>query len=284
MSTNLDKLMVGICGVGFVGTAIRDVFIKKGFVLDKDLFAYDKYKNISNKYLLLQCKLLFLCLPTKYDNKNEEYDKSSINKVCNFLQKMNYDGLVIIKSTVEPTTTNRLANHYKLNFIHNPEFLTTQSPFKDFMHQKQIIIGVTKNYSIDSFYVEQVQILRTFYHKYFDAQITICLSDESESMKIMENVFGACKVQIFNEFYDLTQKLGINYNKVLDLMLKNNRISPHHTSVPGPDGELSFGGACFTKDINALNMFMKKCNTKRAVIDATIMERNKMRKDNENIV
>ena len=31
-----------------------------------------------------------------------------------------------------------------------------------------------------------------------------------------------------------------------------------HTNVPGTDGKLSYGGACFPKDTNALNNFMIK--------------------------
>jgi UDP-glucose 6-dehydrogenase len=36
---------------------------------------------------------------------------------------------------------------------------------------------------------------------------------------------------------------------------------------------------CFPKDTNALNTFMKKNNIPNKVLDATINERNEMRKD-----
>ena len=66
-------------------------------------------------------------------------------------------------------------------------------------------------------------------------------------------------------------------------MLKNGWINPMHTNVPGTDGQLSYGGYCFPKDTNALLEFMKTQNSPHEVIEATISERNKIRKDNVNI-
>ena len=67
-------------------------------------------------------------------------------------------------------------------------------------------------------------------------------------------------------------------------MLKNNWINPMHTKVPGPDGELSYGGACFPKDTNALLNLMKFNNTSSSVLESTINERNIMRNDNVNVI
>ena len=65
-------------------------------------------------------------------------------------------------------------------------------------------------------------------------------------------------------------------------MLKNGWINKLHTQVPGVDGKLSYGGACFPKDTNALNEYMIKHDSPNAVLDATIKERNKMRNDRDN--
>ena len=66
------------------------------------------------------------------------------------------------------------------------------------------------------------------------------------------------------------------------MMLKNGWINPMHTNVPGPDGQLSYGGLCFPKDTNALNEFMKRNDIPHRVLDATIGERNEMRDDKDN--
>ena len=87
-----------------------------------------------------------------------------------------------------------------------------------------------------------------------------------------------------NEFYLLCQKMDIDYDTVKNMMLKNGWINPNHTNVPGPDGQLSYGGLCFPKDTNALCEMMKKKNVPNSVLSATIQERNSMREDNDNII
>ena len=96
-------------------------------------------------------------------------------------------------------------------------------------------------------------------------------------MKIFLNSFYAVKIQFFNELYLLSEKMGCNYNNIVDLMLKNKWINPMHTRVPGTDNKLSYGGNCFPKDTNALINHMKRNNTPHMVLKATIEERNKMR-------
>jgi UDP-glucose 6-dehydrogenase len=82
--------------------------------------------------------------------------------------------------------------------------------------------------------------------------------------------------------YLVCQKNGADYKTVVDMMLKNGWINPMHTNVPGPDGQLSYGGLCFPKDTNALNEFMKRNDIPNRVLDATIAERNEMRDDKDN--
>jgi UDP-glucose 6-dehydrogenase len=62
-------------------------------------------------------------------------------------------------------------------------------------------------------------------------------------------------------------------------MLKNQWINPMHTNVPGPDGNISYGGLCFPKDTKALNSYMKKYNSDNKVLQSSIDERDSMRDD-----
>jgi len=103
-------------------------------------------------------------------------------------------------------------------------------------------------------------------------------------MKIFCNSFYALKIQFFTELYLLTKSNGSNYNNILSMMLKNNWINEMHTNVPGPDGNISYGGLCFPKDTNALNEYMKNKNVTNKVLDACILERNLIRNDNLNII
>jgi nucleotide sugar dehydrogenase len=269
--------IIGIIGLGFVGSAMYNSFTKKGIT---NLFGYDKYKNggIGSFENMINCDIIFLALPTKYDSNIHQYDKSAIIDTCDKLQQTNYKGVIVIKSTVEPTTTNRLSKKYPtLSFIHNPEFLTARTAYEDFHNQKYIVLGRGLNCTDKKY-----NMVLQFFKKHYDATISLCTSLESESMKIFCNSFYAVKVQFFTEIYKLCQTTGCDYNRTVRMMINNNWINPMHTQVPGSDGQISYGGLCFPKDTNALNELMKRNKTPNQVLQSTINERNQMRDDNLN--
>ena len=267
---------VSIMGLGFVGSAMKQSFEEKGC----DVLGYDKYK-ISDKFVdCLQNNIIFLALPTIYDESKHEYDKSCIIKVCTDLTANDYNGLIVIKSTVEPTTTKELSNMFPhLKLIHNPEFLTAATAYEDFHNQQHIVLGKGPNVTH-----EDIVILEDFYKElYPTAEMSHCNSTESESMKSFVNCFYSVKIQFFNELYLLCNANNCDYNTVKELMLKNKWINPMHTQVPGVDRQLSYGGYCFPKDTNALLQFMKRSGTHSKVLEATVEERNIMRSDNVNV-
>lgn len=263
-------MKIGIIGVGVVGGAMMKSFLENGV----DVVSYDKYKNIGNFTNILNASIVFLSLPTLYNTEMQSYDKSALHEICEQLSENNYKGLVVIKSTVEPTTSQTFADKYKLNIFHNPEFLTSYTAYEDFRDQSHIVIGYTNNIT-----QLQIDMLVNFYKVYYPkAEHSLCKSTESESVKIFCNCFYSVKIQYFNELYLLCKKLGIEYNFVKDMMLKNNWINPMHTVVPGTDGKLGFGGMCFPKDTNALLSFMKVQDTPHKILEAAILENNEIRK------
>ena len=269
--------MISVIGLGFVGGSMKKSFELKG----EHVKGYDKFKENTDSFEdCLESDIAFLALPTIFDENKMTYDKSAIHEVCGDLEKHQYKGLVVIKSTVEPTTTEGLAKKYSsLKFIHNPEFLTAATAFEDFHNQKHIVLGKSVNVHDD-----QVDVLETFYRKnYPDAEVSRCTCTESESMKSFVNCFYSVKIQFFNELYLLCEKMGCDYNTVKGLMLKNGWINPMHTDIPGPDGMLSYGGYCFPKDTNALLNHMKRENVTCKVLEGTVLERNEMRQDNVNV-
>ena len=272
----MGDLKVGVIGLGFVGSSM----LKSFKIHECNVKGYDLYKESDPFLETIDSDIVFLCLPTVYDDELKEYDKSCIEYVCNDLQNNSYNGLVVIKSTVEPTTTDKLSEKYKsLKFVHNPEFLTAATAFEDFHNQKHIVLGKSKNVKN-----KDVTVLKKFYKKnYPKAKFSLCTCLESESMKSFVNCFYSVKIQFFNELYVLCQKMNCDYDNVKKLMLKNGWINPMHTNVPGTDGQLSYGGYCFPKDTNALLEFMKKQDSPREVLEGTVAERNKMRDDNVNV-
>lgn len=267
--------MISIIGLGFVGGSMVKSFKMKGFQVK----GYDKFNESDSFEECLDSEIMFLALPTIFNEETNTYDKEPMHETCIKLVENNYKGLVVIKSTVEPETTKKFSQQYNLKFIHNPEFLTAATAFEDFHNQKHIVLGKGPNITDND-----MKILVEFYKKsYPDAEISICTSTESESMKSFVNCFYAAKVQFFNELYLLCKSMDCDYDTVKNLMLKNKWINPMHTNVPGTDGSLSYGGYCFPKDTNALLQFMKTKKTPYKVLDAVISERNEMRTDNVNI-
>ena len=161
---------------------------------------------------------------------------------------------------------------YKLKFIHNPEFLKARCALDDFHNQKHIVLGKGPD-------CDDVSDVYNFYSKHYpEASLSVCDSLESESMKIFCNSFYASKVMLFNEYYLLCNKNGSDFNKIKDLMLKNNSINKDFTNVPGHDGYLGYGGACFSKDTKALNEYMKILESPNKVLDSVIKQCELIRK------
>ena len=69
------------------------------------------------------------------------------------------------------------------------------------------------------------------------------------------NCYLASKVLWFNQFHDIVEKHGGNYNVVLKTITNDSRITDSHTQVPGWDGKQGFSGACFPKDTAAFEKF-----------------------------
>ena len=272
-------IKIGIIGLGFVGSAMLKSFELKECKIHS---IYDKYKNggIGNLENILECDLVFGALPTLYNDEIKKYDLKPIKETLKYLSENNFSGIFVCKSTVEPKTSEILAKEYNIKIVHNPEFLTARTAFEDFNNQEHIVLGSTSK--MDN---ESIELIYDFYKKNWpNADISLCTSDESESMKLFCNCFYATKVQFFNELYLLCKSQKINYDKTLELMLKNNWINPMHTKVPGPDGKLSYGGLCFPKDTNSLLNLMRRELVPCEVLEAVVNERNKIREDSENCV
>jgi len=263
-------MRIGISGIGFVGSAMYESFKMKKI---NEIILYDKYKNIGEFNNLLNTDILFLTLPTEYNEEIKGYNLEPIKETINLLKNNNYNGLVVIKSTVEPNTTNILETNSGLDIVHNPEFLTARTAIKDFNEQTHIVLG-KGNLCNQNKFNDLVNFYKT---NYPNAEISICNSIESEMMKLTANTFYAVKVQYFTEIYLMCKSNNVEYNNIRNLILKNGWINPMHTLIPGPDGNISYGGACLPKDSKTLSNYLEKNNLPNSVIKYTTIERDLLR-------
>ena len=255
---------IGIVGLGFVGGALMKSFKEKKIYV----IGYDKYKNngIGDIKETLNTDICFLCLPTIFGGNG--YDLSSFVELLGYYDSNKYNGVIVIKSTLAPNTCNKFIKKYmNLTIVHNPEFLSAKTAYHDFHNQKHIVIGGDN------------EVILNFYKKnYPQAEISVMTPIESECLKISANSFYAVKIQFFNEIYNMCEKLSdCDYNVVKSGIIKNGWVNEQHTNVPGSDGKLSYGGACFPKDTKALLQYMLNENIHCKVLNATVIENMEMR-------
>ncbi len=250
---------IGIVGQGFVGTAVREG-LNKFF----DVHTYDRDLTKSTcetlTELVNKTEVIFVCLPTPM-LKNGECDTSIVEATIREIDALNQKKIAVIKSTVPPGTCERLNYDCEnISVVFNPEFLTEANFIEDFKNQKRIIVGGQRPAST---------AVKNIFRKAFpQTPIVKTSSTVAECVKYFTNTFLATKVSFANEFKQMCNEISVDYDKVLEYALYDDRIGRTHLSVPGPDGKRGFGGSCFPKDVNALIYFCNFMNLEPSVLEA----------------
>ncbi len=260
---------IGIIGQGFVGNAVYQKF--KNFY-DIKTFDIDSAKCNSSHSDVLNCEFIFLCLPTpmnKDGSCNVDLIESELNKIKTSTK---LEG-VIIKSTVEPGSTERWNRMFDFNIVFNPEFLTERNAVNDYENQNRIIIGGPR---------PTTSSLKAVFAKVFPkAHIIKTGSTHAEMIKYLTNCFLATKVSFANEMYELCKKLDLDYDKVVEYAILDDRLGNSHWAVPGPDGDFGFGGHCFPKDLSAIINLSNKLKSNNITLKSVMESNNKVRKNKD---
>ena len=252
-------MKIGIVGQGFVGTAVKEVMSN---YYECNTFDIKQECNCDTlQELVTNSEVIFVCVPTPMNRDGScntdivEDVISDINDAV-WVDRLNHnpramshnpktDKIVVIKSTVPPGTTDRLnKENDNVTVIFNPEFLTEANFIEDFKNQDRIIIGGDRPAT--------TKVRQMFSVAFPETPIVKTGSTTAEMVKYMTNTFLATKVSFANEIKMISDKLGIDYDKVVEYATYDDRLGKSHWSVPGPDGHGGFGGSCFPKDINAL--------------------------------
>ena len=255
---------IGIVGQGFVGSAVREgmkhVFNIESFDIDPE-----KNSTCSNISELIDRsdEVVFVCLPTPMRPTGQcdvRLVESVVGDINDAAARLNKEIIVVIKSTVEPGTTTRLDESCRhISVVFNPEFLTEANSFDDFKNQSRIIIGGARPSSTK---------VKTVFRKAFPkADIIKTGPKVAEMVKYFTNCFLATKVSFSNELKQVCDVAGVDYDKVVEYALYDDRLGKSHVSVPGPDGSLGFGGHCFPKDLNAILYYASKYDVKMPVLN-----------------
>lgn len=228
---------VGIVGLGHVGSIMNELF--------PNAYIYDEPKNIGTRAEINTCEFVFVCVPTPM-SADGSCDTSIVDDVLSWLDP----SIIILRSTVPVgyTTSMRIKRRYEglySGMVFQPEYYgeTINHPFENPHNRPWITLGG------DILVTKQVaDLYKTVYTS--DIYINQVDSKTAELAKYMENSFLATKVTFCNQFYDLANKFGINYDQLRETWLLDPRIGRSHTFVY-PD-DRGYGGSCLPKDTAAI--------------------------------
>lgn len=218
--------MIGICGFGFVGSAVYSSLKDKG-----NAYIYDPLKKNKRKFLL-DCDYVFVCVPTPL--KNGEFDGSYVNETLKYFQDNHYYGIIILKSTCHPRYLEKFP---KLHIVSNPEFLKENNAIEDFKNQKTVLLGGDLEYCYK---------VKNMYEMYFDLNVKkykMVSFEEALIFKYLRNIKIAYEVM----FWEFVESTAGDYKKYQNIM---NDI-PINVENIRLDGKPGFGGHCLPKDIKS---------------------------------
>jgi len=246
----VNKLSIGIIGVGFVGNACYHTFSPYF-----NMRLYDKFKPgfESLEVVVNSVKHLFICVPTPIDNNGGQDLTCVFDTIKSINDVAKEPKILIIRSTIIPGTTRKLSEKYQNhNFIFCPEFLTERTAILDSINAYRIILGVDNDNIFED--VEE----NIFRVKYPHVPIFKTNFESAELVKYVGNCYFSVKISFLNEVYEICEKLGLDYNEIKKLFLSDQRVCNSHTDVPGPDNFKGFGGKCLYKDLKSLMNFGKE--------------------------
>jgi len=256
-------MKIGVIGCGVVGEAhakLCEAFGHRVFRNDRVPKDADNYYGKSD--LKKHCEMIFLCLPTP--STSNGISMKVFDEVMSGLE--GFKGLVVIKSTVLPTTCDSYSALYNLRIAHNPEFLTEANAVVDAMQPDKIIIGRKEEDK------ELVDMLIDLYSPFIKKGVEVFITNTvtSELSKYASNCFLAMKVSFANEWFDICKQWKhVDYDVIKNSLYADKRIGDTHLDVKQTR---YWNGHCFPKDTVAMHNMCKLLNIDDKMLHATIMK------------
>lgn len=237
-------MKIGIIGFGFIGSAIGWAYKNTDLVIRdpklQDSASLDKFVDRD---------AIFICVPSPstIDGHCDTTILEQVLKELLFVTIKNPNVVLISKSTASPRTYKRLQQKYP-NLVHVPEFLTQANANADYANADYCVIGGNYDWAIKARNV--LHFGRALAH---DKHIIVNI-ETAALYKYMMNSYLAAKVTFMNDFKKIADAEGVDIKDLAYLAKHDDRIGTTHMEVPGPDGQYGWGGACFPKDIAAIQM------------------------------
>jgi len=264
-------MKIGIIGQGFVGTAVNEGLKQYHKIETYDIAKASTCKSLEE--LVEASDVIFVCLPTPM-KINGSCHIGIVENTLLGLDVINKCKTVVVKSTIPPGTTEMWNKKFKnIQIVFNPEFLTEANAIEDFKNQNRIILGGPRPAT--------TKVKRVFAKAFPKVPIIKTGSTIAEMVKYFLNSFLATKVSFANEMYQICGGLDIDYDKVIEYAIYDERLGKSHLNVPGPDGDFGYGGHCFPKDVKALIKVAMNHDILPTMLIATDEKNNNIRKNRD---
>lgn len=243
MSKKNKTTKIGCIGTGWIGKHYADDFENRGY----EVVRYSlepKYRRNKNK--IKDCYIVFVAVPTP---TTPDGFSSELVEKC--IKELTVDGqLVVIKSTVQIGTTDRIQKDNPKKYIfHCPEFLTESTAKHDVEFPDRNIIGYTdKSKNLPT---KVLAVLPKAPNEYFVP------AKSAELVKYMGNCYFYAKNMMTNIFYDLAKHNNLEYHLLRDMVIADPRMGDIHTR-PIHKGGRGAGNHCLIKDLASLREMYEK--------------------------
>jgi len=256
----MEKPSVLIAGYGIVG---HNLYKKFTWAEIYDKYISDKTQPVFSEAPDKKYDFCIVSVPTPM-NADGSADLAQVEEVLSEIKAE----IFIIKSTVPPTTTEKLIKETGKRIVFSPEY-NGNTQHANVEYDFVILGGRPK----DTFEAAQL------YQYFSNAYIHIYQVDArtAELCKYMENSFLAAKVVFCNEFFRMAKKLDINYNVLRELFCLDPRVNKSHTFVY--EKYPYYDSKCFNKDLPAIVKQMEKLDYKAEFIKAVIENNERFKKD-----
>ena len=238
-------MKVAVIGLGWVGKSMVQLF-PDAVVYDEPMIDEGMEKEQASivkeegRIQVGLCDVAFVCVPTP-NNDKAELDTSIVEEVVRWCDAP----LIVIRSTVNPGTCDRLAKETGKRIVMQPEYLgeTPNHPMLDPTTRQFMVIGGAS---------EDRRTLINLYQEVYNANVNIkqVTALEAEVIKLTENRAIAFKVGQCQELYDACENAGIDYYTVRDAVYgEDPRFNLWFTFIyPEKRG---FNSKCIPKDVYA---------------------------------
>lgn len=251
---------IAIVGEGYVGSAMREFFKdhfnliivdkkyegQNGRVINQELPQRDMAsvtRTYASSYEAANgCDLVVICLPTPPREEDGACDTSLVEEAISAIDAP----LFIIKSTVEPGTTDKLKENTGKRIVFSPEYCGESKYWTEYKFHTDVketpwfIFGgdPSDTEKAVQFFVRVVGPTK----KYHQTEALV-----AELTKYIENTFFALKVTFCYEINELCLRMGVDYYKMREAWLLDPRINPMHTAV-FEDSDNPISGRCVPGD------------------------------------